>query len=93
VDVPLASRVSVKTNNAAGYLLAFEVMEGAGGVFGGGDVRIGGREVRIPLHGGWIPQPFVRGGTLLDISYRFNLSGNVQPGTYNWPIIVSVSRL
>jgi hypothetical protein len=94
VDVPLASRVSVKTNNPAGYLLAFEVVvvDGSNGVFSGVNVRIGGREFQIPLHGGWIPQPFVRGGTVLDISYRFNLSENAQPGTYSWPIMVSVNR-
>jgi hypothetical protein len=94
VDVPLASRVSVKTNDPAGYLLAFEVVvvDGSYGVFSGVNVRIGEREFQIPLHGGWIPQPFVRGGTVLDISYRFNLSENAQPGTYSWPIMVSVNR-
>ena len=92
VDVPLASRVSVKTNNPAGYLLAFEVAEGADGVFSGVDVRVGGREVQIPLRGGWIPQPYVRGGTMLDISYRFTLSKHAQPGTYSWPIMISANR-
>jgi hypothetical protein len=93
VDIPLASRVSVKSNDPAGYLLAFEVMDGADNVFRGVSVRVGGREVQIPLHGGWVPQPFVRGGTVLDISYRFNLAENAQPGTYNWPIMVSANTL
>ncbi len=93
VDVPLASRVGVKTNNPAGYLLVFEVAEGAYDIFSGMNVRVGGKEVQVPLQGGWIPQPFISGGSLLDISYRFNLSANAQPGTYSWPIIVSVSRL
>lgn len=91
VDVPLASRVSVKSNDPAGYLLAFEVMDGADSVFRGVSVRVGGKEVQIPLYGGWVPLPFVRGGTVLDISYRFNLAKNAQPGTYNWPIIVAAN--
>ncbi len=93
VDVPFASRVNVKTNNAAGYLLVFEVMEGPYGLFRSINVRLGGREFQIPLQGGWILQPFVPGGTMLDISYRFVLSENVQPGTYSWPIMVSAGRL
>ncbi len=93
VDVPLASRVNVKTNNAAGYLLVFEVMDGPYGLFRGINVRLGGREFQLPLQGGWILQPFVPGGTMLDISYRFVLSENAQPGTYSWPIMVSAGRL
>jgi len=92
VDIPLASRVSVKSNNPAGYLLVFDVADGADGVFREINVRIGGREVQISLHGGWIPQPFVRGGSVLDISYHCNLSDNAQPGTYSWPVMVSVNR-
>jgi hypothetical protein len=92
VDVPLASRVKVKTNNPAGYMLAFEVAKGTDGVFRGFNIHIGRKEIQIPLRGGWIPQPFVRGGSVLDISYRFTLSENAQPGTYSWPIMVSVNR-
>jgi len=92
VDVPLASRLIVKTNNPDGYMLAFEVEEGADEVFRRVNVRLGEREILIPLRGGWIPQPFVRGGSVLDISYRFNLTKNAQPGIYSWPIIVSVNR-
>ena len=92
VDIPLASRVRVKTNNPAGYLLVFEVAEGSYDVFHGINVRVGGREVQIPLDGGWVPQPYARGATVLDISYRFNLSENAKPGTYSWPIMVSANR-
>ena len=92
VDVSLASRVNVKTNNPAGYMLAFEIAEGTNGVFRGINVRLGGKEIQIPQRGGWIPQPFVRGGSVLDISYRFALSENAQPGTYSWPIMISVNR-
>jgi len=93
VDVPLASRVSVRSNDPAGYLLAFEVMDGAASVFRGVSVSVGGREVQIPLYGGWVPLPFVRGGAVLDISYRFNLAKKAQAGTYNWPIVVSANTL
>ncbi len=93
VDVPLASRVSVKTNNPAGYLLVFEVMDGPHKIFSGVTVNVGGREIRIPSSGGWIPQPYVRGGTIFDMNYRFILSENAQPGTYSWPLMVSASPL
>ncbi len=93
VDVPLASHISVKTNNPAGYLLNFEIVEGSYSIFSGVSVRVGGREVHVPLQGGWIPQPSVSGETVLGISYRFSLSETAQAGTYSWPIILSVSRL
>lgn len=92
VDVPSASRINVKSNNPAGYLLVFDVME-VRGIISGVNVTVGGKDVLIPPGGGWIPQPYIRGGTIVDVSYRFILSENAQPGTYNWPLMVSASPL
>ena len=92
VEVPAASRIQVKSNNPAGYLLAFEVMNGPIALFNSVNVSVNGREVLLSPGGGWVPQPFIRGGVTLDLSYRFALSKDAQPGTYNWPIMISVLR-
>lgn len=90
VELPAASRINVKTNNRAGCLLAFEVMGGTGSIFEKVFVRIGGQEVQLSSGGGWVQQPYMQGGVTQDLSYRFALSKDVQPGTYNWPIMISV---
>lgn len=92
VEMSAASRIQVKSNNPAGYLLAFEVMNGPAAVFNSVNVTVNGREVRLSPGGGWVPQPFIRGGVKLDLNYRFVLSRDAQPGTYNWPIMISVLR-
>lgn len=93
VEVPAATRINVKSNNPAGYLLSFESVSGPLSLFESMQVIVGGREVQIPPSGGWIPQPYVRGGVTQDVTYRFALSKHAQPGTYSWPLTVSaVSR-
>ncbi len=93
MNVPAASRVSIKSNNPAGYLLAFEVMSGPYPLFASVQVNIGGREVQLSPAGGWVPLPYVRGGAVLDISYRFAFSKHAQPGTYTWPLMLSVDPM
>lgn len=93
VEISAASRINVKTNNHAGCILAFQVMGGARPLIDSVSVNIGGREVQLSSDGGWVPQPFVRGGATQDISYRFVLSKEAQPGTYNWPLTISVLPL
>ena len=90
VEIPAATRVSVRTNNPAGYLLAFDVMSGNSPIFDSFQVLMGGREVQVSPNGGWIPQPYVRGDVMLDVGYRFALSKDAQPGVYNWPLTISV---
>lgn len=93
VEVPAASRIAVKSNNPAGYLLTFEVMAGPDAVFKSVNVGVGGREVQLSPGGSWIPQPYVRGGVTMDVSYRFVLAKGAQPGTYSWPLTVAVQSL
>lgn len=89
VDASAATKLSVKSNNLAGYLLAFEIMGVPDPLCEYVEVLVGGRQVQVPATGGWVPQPYVRGGAIVDISYRFTLAKNVQPGTYEWPLMVS----
>jgi len=88
VEVPAATRISVKTNNPVGYLLAFEAVSGLP-LFDSMHVIVGGTEVQLSPAGGWVPQPYVRGGITQDVTYRFVLSKNAQPGTYGWPLMIS----
>ncbi len=90
VEAPSATRISVKSNNPAGYLLTFEAMSSPYSLFNAVNVLVGGREVQLSSNGGgWILQPYVRGGVTQDVTYRFSLSKNTQPGTYSWPLMIS----
>ena len=93
VEVPVAARINVKTNNPAGYLLAFEVAGDPFNLFQSMQVVIGGREVQLSPGGGWVPQPYVRGGVTMDVGYRLALSNNAQPGTYHTPLMISVAPI
>jgi hypothetical protein len=93
VEVPAASRVLVKSNNPSGYLLSFEVMSGSDAIFNTVNVIVGGRDVQLLPGGSWIPQPYNRGGVTTDVSYRFALGKSARPGTYSWPVMVSVQSM
>jgi hypothetical protein len=90
VEVSAAARINVKSNNPAGYLLTFEVIGGPMPFLNSMYVLVGGREVQLSPGGGWIPQPYIRGGVTTDVSCRFALSKDAQPGTYHWPLMISV---
>jgi hypothetical protein len=93
VDISAASRINVNTNNPRGYVLTFEVISGSNLLFDSISVDVGGREVQLSPSGGWIPQPYVRGGLTMDLNYRFVLSRDAQPGTYAWPLSVTARPL
>ena len=90
VEIPAASRIHVKSNNVQGCFLTFEVLSAPNNVFNSFNVVVGGREVQLSKSGGWIHQPFVRGGITINLNYRFAFSKDAQPGTYSWPLMVSV---
>jgi hypothetical protein len=93
VEVPSASRVTVKSNNPSGYFLSFEVMSGTDAIFHTVKVIVGGRDVQLSPGGSWIPQPYNRGGVTTDVSYRFALGKSARPGTYSWPVMISVQSM
>jgi hypothetical protein len=93
VAVPAASRINVKSNNPHGYFLMFEVMSAPSSVIGSISVDVGGKEVQLSPNGNWIHQPFIRAGITTDLNYRFELSKDAKPGTYSWPLMVSVLRM
>jgi hypothetical protein len=93
VAVPAASRINVKSNNPRGYFLLFEVLNDPENIFSSISVDVGGREIQLSPSGGLIHQPFSRAGIATDLSYRFELSKDAQPGTYRFPLMVSLQRM
>lgn len=93
VEVQTASRIEVKNNNPAGYLLVFDGTNGHLRPFNEVYVQGMGKDIQIGSEGGWIPQPYTRGTITMELNYRFILSEDAQPGTYAWPLTVSVRPL
>ena len=91
LDVPAATSVVVKSNNPRGYSLLLEKVRNADCSFDAVIVFVGGKELQLLSNGGYLSQPYVRGEVKTDIGYRFVLSKNSRPGTYRWPLAVSVS--
>lgn len=92
VDVPAAFRIVVRENSPRGYLLVFE-----SGVPEPPVERVSvrglGTEIEIGPGGGFVPRPHARGPVSEVLSYRFSLSRDARPGTYPWPLSVSVRPL
>lgn len=87
VEIKNASRIEVKSNDPAGYMLAFQ------GVLSWPfrEVVIQGfaDEVRIDSADAFIRQPYVRGVVAIVLSYRFLLAEDTRPGTYAWPVSIT----
>jgi hypothetical protein len=90
VEVPIASKIEVTNNSLAGFLIVFE---GLGIPFREVYIQGLGNDVQVTAGGCWIPQPHSRGKVMLELSYRFILAENAQPGTYSWPLIISARPL
>ena len=91
VDIPGASQLRVTSNNPAGYVIDFfsrlpiftsvRISSAGGSADLGPD---GGAIIERGRHGRDLP---------LNLSYRFNLTAQVQPGTYAWPLALNVRPL
>lgn len=93
VDGPAAVQVAIQNNSAGGYLLEFASQ---------GDfmhqILVSGlaHEAQLSPAGGVIAQPSTGYGvtrTTLGLGFRFVLSESAQPGTYPWPMRLSVTPL
>ena len=95
VDVPAASRFAVTTNSPVGYSVEFHSV---GKLFDAVQVVGLGRAVQLGADGGAV---FVRGalptgpglGAMHELNYRFTLSPGTLPGSYPWPLQLSVHAL
>ena len=90
VDAPAASRIEVRNNNRGGCLLVCEGTAGPDAPFGRISVRGFERDVEIGPGGGFVPHPYAPAPVTAELSYRFSLDRDARPGTYPWPLQVSV---
>ncbi len=91
VDFVAASRFSVTTNSRSGYLLEFRPVNN---VFESVQVSGLGNPVRLGADGGFIVQhgPSLS-GVMHALNYRFSLRQNTEPGSYPWPLQLTVHPL
>jgi len=87
IDINAASRLQVKNNSPKGYLLAFQ---GIAQPFKEIHIKGMGNDLSLSSAGGFVLRPYIKGNDTVELSYRFVLSENAQPGTYAWPVNVSV---
>ncbi len=91
VDSDAATIIEVKNNSPQGYMLMFE---SAGATFREVHVRGSGIDAVLTNGTGIITQPYAgKGAVKIELSYRFILSDGIMPGTYAWPLTVSVNPL
>ena len=91
VDVAAPSRLQIRNNSPAGYLMVFEYSERAFS-----EVRVTGLGTDVVFRSGasWVARPYAgKGPSIVELRYRFLLSKNVEPGTYAWPVKTSVEPL
>jgi len=93
VDAPAASRIEVRNNSRGGCLLVFERIAGPDASFGNVSVRGFEREVEIGPAGGFVPHAYAPAPVTEELSYRFSLDRDARPGTYPWPLQVSVRTM
>ena len=93
VDAPAASRIEVRNNSRGGCLLVFERIAGPDASFGKVSVRGFERDVEIGPAGGFVPHSYAPAPVTEELSYRFSLDRGARPGTYPWPLLVSVRPL
>lgn len=87
VDIRAASSVEVSTNTREGYYLSFECFDSSFR-----QVRVDGlgRATTIASGSGIVPMPHSGKVVRMELSYRFILAENAKPGSYPWPMTISV---
>jgi hypothetical protein len=91
VEVPGASRFSVRTNSRTGYLMEFHPVAN---VFESVHVGGLGNAVQFGVDGGSIVQRGPLASNLThELSFRFNLRPEARPGLYPWPLQLSVRAI
>jgi hypothetical protein len=87
IEVSGASLFELWNNNPAGCVLTFESSDFP---FREADVTVMGRNIIIYPTGGMILMP-IKGRQQIALDYRFVLTTEARPGTYAWPLSVSVN--
>lgn len=93
VDAAVPSQISIRSNSSLGYMLDFANQ---------GDfmrrilVRGLATEVQLSPAGGAVMQPSAQAGVTratLDLGFRFLLAETARPGTYAWPMRLSITAI
>jgi hypothetical protein len=88
IDVPAGSRFSVATNSRTGYFVDFHPRVG---VFSAVQIEGLGNSVQIGADGGTVAQGAeISPNTPHELSYRFYLRPALDPGNYEWPLLLAV---
>lgn len=90
VDVRKAMTLSIKTNSTNGYLLMFSV---GSGHFKGLTVFEGNNTHKLSKSGGEVHMPYQKNYVTKELSFRFHLSSDAKPGTYQWPVALMISAI
>lgn len=88
VDVPAGSRFSVATNSRTGYFVDFHPRVG---VFTAVQIEGLSAPVQLGADGGTVAQSAAGSPKLPhELSYRFYLGPALNPGNYEWPLLLAV---
>jgi hypothetical protein len=88
VDVPAGSRFSVATNSRTGYFIDFHPRIG---VFTAVHIEGLGAPVQLGADGGTVTQSAeVSLNMAHELNYRFYLEPALDPGNYEWPLLLAV---
>ncbi len=91
IDVQKAMVLSIKTNSANGYILLFSVGSSVANEL---TVFDGNNAYKFSEAGGEVPMPYQgKNSVIKKLSFRFRLSPDSRPGTYQWPVAVMVTAL
>ena len=90
LDARSASLIEIGNNNPRGCLLVFHCTEG---VFREVYIQGLGKEIQVGPQGGFVTMPCAKGRVTVELSYRFVLDENANPGTYPWPIAIGPAHL
>ena len=89
--MPAASQIEVRNNSREGYALTFNTMAN---LFSAIQISGLGDRIELGTDGGTVAQRgTARQAVAAQLSYHFVLSNDVQPGNYDWPIMLSVRPL
>lgn len=93
VDIPIPSKLEIRSNSQAGYLIAIDI---AAEFAGGTEVRGLGDTISLgPLGGVVMVKSSGQGMKVIpvELHFRVKLSASARPGLYPWPMQLSVTPL
>ncbi len=90
VDVPAAARFGPRTSAGSVCML---VSDAASEALSEIQVTGLGADTVVRPQSGWACTPSAANSATLELAYRFILSSTARPGTYSWPVSLSIQGL